>query len=149
MKDIVTYINENKAENPNGTIRTYMGPWPEKEWEGGFITTDEKTASEYRKYADEQVKKNMGKCSEKADPKGLLKDVTNISGEVHNAYNVLVVFDKKHKSAQWGQTLASIVFVDDDTSYENHKKVKEKYPYEKYYIIGGEVRNNTFWMALS
>lgn len=144
MKSIIEKINESSNE-----IRMYMGPWPEKKWDGGFITTDSKTAAEYRKYADAQIKKNMGECPTKADPKGLLKGVKDISGEVHNKWNVYVVFDKQHESAKWGSTLASIVFVDDDMEYDNLKKIDEKYPLDRYYRVGGEVRNNVFWMALS
>ena len=144
MKSLIEKINEGSNE-----VRMYMGPWPEKNWEGGFITTDSKTATEYRKYRDAQVKKNMGKCPEKADPKGLFKDVKDISGEAHNKWNVYVVFDKEHESAKWGSTLASIVFVDDNMEYENLKKIDDKYPTGKYYKIGGEIRNNIFYMALS
>lgn len=91
----------------------------------------------------------MGTCPDKADPKGLLKGVKNISGESRNAYNVRVVFDKNHESAKWGSTLASIVFVDDDMEYEAYKKLQDKYPLDRYYIVGGEVRKDTFYMALS
>lgn len=144
MKSLIDKLNEGSNE-----VRMYMGPWPEKNWEGGFITTDSKTAAEYRKYRDSQIKKNMGKCPEKADPKGLFKDVKDISGESHNKYNVYVVFDKEHESAKWGSTLASIVFVDDNMEYENLEKINNKYPTGKYYKIGGEIRNNIFYMALS
>ena len=144
MKNLIEVLNES-----TDTIRMYMGPWPEKNWDGGFITTDSKTAAEYRKYQDNQIKKNMGTCPDKSDPKGLLKGVTNISGESKNAYNIRVVFDKKHESAKWGSTLSSIVFVDDDMSYEAYEKLQNKYPIDRYYIIGGEVRKNTFYMALS
>jgi hypothetical protein len=142
-------ILESQAEDKNGTVRMYMGPWPEKEWEGGFITTTSKIAAEYRKYQDAQIKKNMGKCPEKADPKGLFKDVKDISGEVRNKWNVYVVFDKNHESAKWGNTLASIVYVDDNMEYDNLKKINEKYPLDRYYRVGGEIRNNVFYMALS
>ena len=151
MKDIKSKIleNANMFESSDNTVRMYMGPWPEKNWEGGYIATDSKTAAEYRKYQESQIKKNMGTCPSKADPKDLLKGVTNISGESRNAYNIRVVFDKKHDSAKWGNTLASIVFVDDDMSYEAYEKLSQKYPNNRYYIIGGEVRKNTFYMALS
>ena len=143
MKTLNSYITESNE------VRMYMGPWPEKNWDGGWITTDSKTASEYRKYQESQVKKNMGTCPDKADPKGLLKGVKNISGESRNAYNIRVVFDKNHESAKWGSTLASIVFVDDDMKFETYEKLKDKYPLDRYYIVGGEVRKNTFYMALS
>ena len=91
----------------------------------------------------------MGTCPDKADPKGLLKGIKNISGESRNTYNVRVVFDKNHESAKWGSTLASIVFVDDDMEYEAYKKLQNKYPLDRYYIVGGEVRKDTFYMALS
>lgn len=145
IKDLKTKIFES-ADN---TVRMYMGPWPEKNWDGGCIVTDPKTAIEYRKYQESQVKKNMGTCPSKVDPKGLLKNVTNISGETRNTYNVRVVFYKAHESAKWGSTLASVVFVDDDMSYEAYEKLSKKYPIDRYYIIGGEVRKNTFYMALS
>lgn len=143
MKTLNSYITESNE------VRMYMGPWPEKNWDGGWITTDSKTASEYSKYQESQVKKNMGTCPDKADPKGLLKGVKNISGESRNAYNVRVVFDKNHESAKWGSTLASIVFVDDNMEYEAYKKLQNKYPLDRYYIVGGEVRKDTFYMALS
>jgi len=143
MRTLNSYITESNE------VTMYMGPWPEKNWEGGWITTDPKTASEYNKYQKSQVKKNMGTCPDNADPKGLLKNVKNISGEERNAYNVLVIFDKNHESAKWGSTLASIVFVDDDTSWEAEKKLREKYQLDRYYIVGGEVRKDTFYMALS
>lgn len=142
-------LYESIVNEANQDITMYMGPWPEKKWDGGYITTDAKTANEYRKYQNAQIKKNMGKCPENADPKGLLKGVKDISGEEHNAWNVYVVFDKQHESAKWGSTLASIVFVDDNMEYDNLEKINEKYPISRYYKVGGEVRNNTFWMALS
>ena len=144
MKSLFEKINEAGQD-----ITMYMGPWPEKKWDGGFITTDSKTAAEYRKYQEAQIKKNMGECPAKADPKGLFKGVKDIKGESRNAYNVRAVFDKQHESAKWGETLASIVYVDDDMSYENYEKLEKKYPVERYYKVGGEIRNNVFWMALS
>lgn len=41
MKNLIEVLNES-----SNTIRMYMGPWPEKKWDGGFITTDSKTAAE-------------------------------------------------------------------------------------------------------
>lgn len=69
----------------------------------------------------------------------MIANVTRIGTYERCATSMYVVFDKEHETAKCGETLASIVEVCDDLSYESYKALNKKYDINRYWIVSAGV----------